>query len=88
MDSKLKISKVTDSMNQSNLKSLSSLINSPLIINAEIHISKKKLIHAGTGNVGVFVKEFRNYYGDAIIIQLKNGREFYAPKHEFKDLEL
>ena len=45
-----------------------------------------RLVHIYTGKVGDFVKEFRNYYGDAIIIRLDNGREWYAPKREFKQL--
>lgn len=44
-----------------------------------------KLIHVLTGNIGVCVKEFRNYYGDAILIKLDDGREYYAPKREFKN---
>lgn len=45
-----------------------------------------KYIHILSGKPGKFVKEFRNYYGDAIMIRLDNGREYYAPKHEFKKL--
>ena len=43
-----------------------------------------RYVHVLSGKVGTFVKEFRNQYGDAIIIKLDNGREYYAPKHEFK----
>ena len=45
-----------------------------------------KYVHVLTGKVGIFVKEFRNYYGDAIMILLDDGRQYYAPKHEFKRL--
>lgn len=45
-----------------------------------------KYVHILTGITGTFVKEFRNYYGDAIMIRLSNGREYYAPKHEFKEI--
>lgn len=49
-------------------------------------IKTYKLVHILTGKVGVFVKQFRNYYGEAIMIRLDNGREYYAPKHEFKEI--
>lgn len=45
-----------------------------------------KYVHILTGLVGTFVKEFKNYYGQAMIIQLDDGREYYAPKKEFKKL--
>ena len=45
-----------------------------------------KYVHILTGKVGTLVKEFHNCYGDAIMIRLENGREYYAPKHEFKQL--
>lgn len=44
-------------------------------------------VHILTGLVGVFVKEFRNYYGEAMMIRLENGREYYAPKHEFRQIQ-
>lgn len=50
-------------------------------------LSKTELIHVPTGNTGIFIKEFHNYYGCAVLIKLNNGREYYAPKHEFKDLK-
>lgn len=45
-----------------------------------------KYIHILTGKVGTFVKEFKNYYGDAFMIRLDDGSEYYAPKKEFKQL--
>ena len=36
-----------------------------------------------TGVSGIFVKEFTNNYGDAIMIRTDDGREYYAPKHEW-----
>ncbi|MGZ9675683.1 hypothetical protein [Flavobacterium sp. GNP001] len=45
-----------------------------------------KYVHVLTGKVGTFVKEFNNYYGRSIMIRLDNGREYYAPAHEFKQL--
>lgn len=44
-----------------------------------------KLIHL-SGISGVLVKEFSNYYGEAIMIKLDNGREYYAPKGEFRTI--
>lgn len=45
-----------------------------------------KYVHILTGKVGTFVKEFQNPYGRAIMIRLDNGREWYAPAHEFRPL--
>lgn len=42
------------------------------------------LINYKTGIIGNFIKEFENYYGEAIMILTPDGREYYAPKHEFK----
>lgn len=33
---------------------------------------------------GEFVREYVGYYGPGIIIRLDNGREWFAPKNEFK----
>lgn len=46
--------------------------------------SKTLLINIISGVEGYFVKEFTNYYGDAIMIKTLSGKEYYAPKHEFK----
>lgn len=42
------------------------------------------LINCKTGIRGNFIKEFENYYGEAIMILTPDGREYFAPKHEFK----
>ena len=49
-------------------------------------IGKRKLVHPISGNIGTFVKEFQNHFGDAIMIKLANGREYFAPKREFIEI--
>jgi hypothetical protein len=46
-----------------------------------------KYVHGLTGKTGTFVKEFNNPYGRAIMIRLDNGREWYAPAHEFEQIQ-
>lgn len=47
---------------------------------------KTLLINIISGVEGYFVKEFTNFYGEAIMIKTLSGRNYYAPKHEFKIL--
>jgi len=52
------------------------------------HYLGKTLIHSISGNVGTFVKENVPSFGSkVIIIQLKDGRQYFAPSHEFRLLE-
>ena len=46
-----------------------------------------KWMHLPTGNIGILVREFRNRFGDAMIIKLEDGREYFAPKNEFRLLQ-
>lgn len=36
------------------------------------------------GIEGIFVKFYRNRFGDGMVIKLDNGREYFAPINEFK----
>lgn len=36
-----------------------------------------------TGIEGVFVKFYRNRFGEGMLIKLDNGREYFAPVDEF-----
>lgn len=48
--------------------------------------SDKIMFHSISGNTGTFIKEFENRFGTAILIKLANGREYFAPKAEFKEI--
>jgi len=47
-------------------------------------IESHRLKNTVTGIEGIFVREFRNYYGDAIEVRTDSGKHYYAPKHEWK----
>lgn len=44
------------------------------------------LRHKLTGHTGVFVEKKNGYYGVVTIIKLQNGREYFAPSHEFEKI--
>ena len=52
------------------------------------HYLGKTLVHSISGYVGMFIKENTPSFGsNVIIIQLKDGRQYFAPSREFRLLE-
>lgn len=45
-----------------------------------------RLKHVHTGNIGTFVETRNGYYGEVTIILLSDGRQYFAPSHEFKEV--
>lgn len=46
-------------------------------------------VHLPTGNYGTLVKEYTPTGRSlTLMIKIKNGREYFAPEHEFKKIEV
>lgn len=40
-----------------------------------------------TGVEGTFIREFKNYYGQSILVKTLSGKEYYAPKYEWEEIK-
>lgn len=75
--------KINDKKN--NFSSISALLKDcGNIETRRVRSTENKYIHSLTGNIGNFVEKRNGYYGEILIIRLDDGREYFAPTHEFR----